>query len=185
MRFRGFISADLPRLEPLEIVLRELRTSGADLRLVPTEHLHATLKFLGDTDDRLVPEIVQILRDACWDLRTFPGRIQGAGAFPALSRMNVIWIGIGGADALGRIAGILDERLADLGFPRERRQWVPHVTIARVKGGRNLDRVRQILQAHAQDMFGEAIVDAIRLKRSVLSPSGSTYSDVEVVRLPG
>src|SRR3989304_1993443 len=51
MRFRGFIAADLPTTDRLEPLVRELRTSGAPLKLVATGQLHATLKVLGDTEE--------------------------------------------------------------------------------------------------------------------------------------
>ena len=145
MRFRGFIAADLPTTDRLEPLVRELRTSGAPLKLVATGQLHATLKFLGDTEEGLVDDIVEAIRAACRGVPPFSLSLRGTGAFPSLSRMNVVWVGLEGAEPLGRIAALLDTGLEPLGFRRESRAWAPHATLARVKGGRNLDRVRQIL----------------------------------------
>ncbi len=58
------------------------------------------------------------------------------------------------------------------------------MTVARVREGRNLDRVRLILRAHAEDTFTDCRVDAFRLKRSVLTRAGAVYSDVETLPLP-
>lgn len=184
MTFRAFIAVDFPPFPALDALAQELRTSGASLKVVATGMLHTTLKFLGETEEGLVPDVVAVLREACRGVEPFCVRIAGTGAFPGLSRMNVVWVGIQDADPLARIASTLDARLEALGFPRERRPWAPHVTLARVKGGRNLDRVRQILQAHAEDAFGDAMVDAVRLKQSVLGPGGPSYTDVERVALP-
>ena len=72
-----------------------------------------------------------------------------------------------------------------LGFRRENRPWKAHVTLARVKGSRDLEPARTILRARAADEFGTHRVDAIHLKRSVLTPQGAQYSVVESIRLEG
>ncbi|HKZ88647.1 MAG TPA: RNA 2',3'-cyclic phosphodiesterase [Thermoplasmata archaeon] len=183
MTFRGFVAADFPGSPRLSEFAKELETSGASLKVVDVGQIHATLKFLGETEDGLVLDIVERMRTACKGIPSFPVTLRSAGAFPSVSRMNVIWIGISGADPLATIAARLDASFASLGFPPERRPWAPHVTIARVKGGRNLDRVRQILVARKDDTFADAVVDRVRLKKSVLTPSGPTYSTVEDVLL--
>lgn len=183
MAFRGFIAVDFAPSRSLSDVMQELKTSGASLKLVPAEHFHSTLKFLGDTEEGLADEIVGIMRKACEGHPPFRAMLQGTGAFPSLSRMNVIWVGIEGARPIADIAARLDASLAPLGFRPEGRPWSPHMTLARVKGGGNLERVRQILQAHVRDSFGEALVDRVRLKRSVLTPQGPVYTTVAEVPL--
>jgi 2'-5' RNA ligase len=75
--------------------------------------------------------------------------------------------------------------LEPLGFPRERRPWKAHVTLARVKGRHDLARVPGILEAHADEAFGAHVVDAVHLKKSVLAAEGAKYSVVETVHLKG
>ena len=70
-----------------------------------------------------------------------------------------------------------------LGFPPERRDWKAHVTLARVKGHRDLDRVRQVLTSRHDDRFASHRVDRIYLKKSVLTPQGALYSVLETVSL--
>ncbi len=179
MAFRGFISVDFPPFTALEALMRELQTSGGQLKLVDTEQVHMTLKFLGPTDEDLVPQISEVMRESVRGIAPFVVRVVGTGAFPSLDYMNVLWVGLENADPLAKIASYLDRELPSLGFARERRPFSPHVTIARVRGGKNRDRVQQVLEAHPTDVFGEHRVDSIRLKRSVLTPQGPTYSTVE------
>ena len=183
MTFRGFIAVDVPPTPMLAGVAAELRKASGTLKVVSTDQLHLTLKFLGDTEDGLVSEIVTAIREACADVGPFEIRVRGMGAFPNLARMNVIWVGVEGAEALGDIANLLETSLEPLGFPREKRAWKAHVTLARVKGHRDLDRVRDLLETHADDTFGAHRVDTIHLKKSVLTPQGAQYSVVESVAL--
>ncbi len=183
MTFRGFIAADVPPTPSLEDFAAELQEAGGPLKVVSPDQLHLTLKFLGDTEDGLVPEIVTAMREAASGVRPFEIRVRGTGAFPSLGRMNVIWVGVEGAEPLTRIAAALEASMEPLGFRREHRTWKAHVTLARVKGSGDLDRTRTILRARAADEFGTHRVDAIHLKKSVLTPQGAQYSVVESLRL--
>lgn len=185
MPFRAFISVDLPTMPSVVGLAEDLRRASDSLKVVHAEQLHLTLKFLGDTEEGLVPEIMKVLRTAARGVAPFTIRVRGTGAFPSLSRMNVLWVGIEGAEPLVGIATAVDEALVRLGYERERRPWTAHVTLARVKGGGGLDRVREILAAHRDEVFAEARVDDIRLKKSVLTPQGAVYSTVDAVQLEG
>ncbi len=185
MTFRGFIAADVPPTPDLESFAVELREAGGPLKVVSVDQLHLTLKFLGDTEEGLVPEIVTAMREAASGVPPFEIRVRGTGAFPSLGRMKVIWVGVEGAEPLARIAAALEASMEPLGFRRENRAWKAHVTLARVKGSRDLEQARTILRTRAADEFGTHRVDAIHLKRSVLTPQGAQYSVVESIRLEG
>ena len=181
MAFRAFIAVDLPPLPALESLVKELQTSGGQLKLVDLEQLHLTLKFLGATDEDLVPQISEVMRESVRGVAPFTVHVVGTGAFPSTDYMNVLWVGLENADGLAKIAAYLEATLPSLGFARDKRAFSPHATIARVRGGKNRDRVVQILEAHASDVFGDHGVDSIQLKRSVLTPQGPVYSTVEKI----
>jgi len=176
--FRGFIAVDIPPSPPLESFADQLRNASASLKVVSTDQLHLTVKFLGDTEEGLVSEIVATIREACAEVRPFDITVRGTGAFPSLSRMNVIWVGVDGAEPIARIAAALEASLESLGFAAERRPWKAHVTLARVKGHRDLDRVRRILEDRRDEVFGGHRIDRIHLKKSVLTSGGAQYSIV-------
>src|SRR5207245_7411930 len=102
-------------------------------------------------------------------------------AVPSRCRMNVVWVGVEGAEPIARIAAELEGSLESLGFTRERRPWKAHVTLARVKGHRDLDRVRRILETRRDEVFGSHRIDRIHLKKSVLTPGGAQYSVAAIV----
>jgi len=183
--FRGFIAADVPATPGLESFASELRNAGGPLKVVSPDQLHLTLKFLGDTEEGLVPEIVTAIREAASGIGPFEIRVRGTGAFPSLGRMNVIWVGVEGAEPLATIAAALEASMEPLGFRREDRPWKAHVTLARVKGSRELEPARAVLRTRATEEFGTHRVEAIHLKKSVLTPQGAQYSVVETVRLEG
>ena len=183
MTFHGFIAVDVPRSPALDQLAADLRRASPCLKVVDPAQVHLTVKFLGETEEGLVPEIVTAMREATAGVRPFEIRVRGTGAFPSLGRMNVLWVSVEGAEPIAKIADALEGALEALGFPREGRPWKAHVTLARVKGRSDLDGVRRILESHASDLFGTATVDAVHLKKSLLTPQGARYSVVETVRL--
>ena len=178
MTFRAFISADIAPGEALVAVLDELGRSRADLKIVKPQLLHVTLKFLGDTDEKLTDDIRTRMRDACHEIGPFRIRLQGMGAFPSMSNVRVVWVGMQDGDLLGEIAKRLDQSLKELGFERDKKGFVPHLTLARTRTPRNIANVQEILRNNVTTDYGEYEIDRILLKKSVLSPQGPTYSTV-------
>ena len=109
----------------------EQHVAGA--RWVPKENLHLTLSFLGRVDDERIGEISSATAEAVQGHVDFSVRLGELGAFPSTRRARVVWAGLD--DPTQGIAGIADsvgEAMQTLGFPRERRAFAPHVTLARI-----------------------------------------------------
>ena len=183
MAFRAFISVDLDRFSALRDLVREVVAASQSVKAVDVDSMHLTLKFLGDTAENLVPSIVSIMRDSVQGLEPFKIRLVGTGAFPNINYIRVVWVGLEDGGALAPVAKNLDVGLSKFGFEREEREFSPHVTIGRVKGPQGREKLKAVLNAHKAEVFGEQQVTSIRLKKSVLSPQGPTYSTVEEVRL--
>ena len=183
MSFRAFVAVEIDELPELRKFSAEVKRTGAPLKMVNLDNLHVTLKFLGDTDEEIVNEIQSVMQDAVSGIRPFNIAVRGSGAFPNLNRISVVWAGMEGAEPLAKIAGKIDAGLENLGFKREKRKFSPHVTIARVKGGRNKELLAQVIENNKTTHFGEIQVNEIILKKSVLTPSGPIYSDIVKIEL--
>ncbi len=181
--FRGFIAVEVASSRKLEEFSRAVKATHAPLKMVDLDNIHATLKFLGDTEEAHVPEIENIMKDAVSGISPFIINIKGSGAFPNLNRLSVVWAGMENAEPLGTIAEKLNAGLESLSFRPERRKFSPHITVARVKGGRNKEKLVETIQNYQDTEFAEVRVDRIILKKSVLTPQGPIYSDVVEVGL--
>ena len=182
MKFRAFLAVDLDGGSVADKVLTELKTSGADIKLVETRNLHLTLKFLGDTEESRIPDIRSAMEESVQGVLPFELRFRGLGVFPNQNYIRVVWIGLDGAEPLALIAERLDEALAKSGFGKEGK-FSPHLTVARVRSPRNRDRLTGLLRERQSDDFGKMTVDKIALKKSVLSSAGPTYTTVEEATL--
>lgn len=175
---RCFIAVDFENTELLDALGRfqtSLKGTGADLKLVERENIHLTLRFLGDVREGLVEELINLVSDIKFN--PFPAELRGVGAFPNLRRPRVIWTGITkGADRLRGLFKRLEPEIVGMGFKPDGRGFSPHITLARVRSGRNRDRLVEEVMDCADESFGEFEVKHIRLKRSILTPRGPIYS---------
>ena len=178
VRFRAFISVDIVPDDALVEVVRRLASSRADLKTVKPELAHLTLKFLGEADESLVPDIMDKIARTVEGQVPFTIRLKGMGAFPSLSNIRVVWVGIEDGVPLQRIAHGLEEAMSELGFEKEKRDFKPHLTLARARSARNIGAVQEIIRGNAATDFGEYRVDRVLLKKSVLTPQGPIYSTV-------
>lgn len=177
-QIRSFVSIDLDDEQLLSRVMSitsSLSSIGGDLRPVEQDNIHLTLKFLGSISQTKLAEVKSVLSQIRFE--SFPLEIKSAGAFPNLKRMNVIWVGVGeGWTKVEQIFEQTEKLLQEVGFPRETRPFSPHITIARIRSSRKIDEVASFLEHLSSETFGTFKADRIRLKQSLLRPSGPTYS---------
>lgn len=181
MSFRSFISVDIEASQAIRDLCEELRASGASLKVVNPDIVHITLKFLGQVDESSVQDIVSVMRESVDGVSSFDMKLHGTGAFPNMNRIRVVWVGIPNPGPLVHIAEMIDEGLSTLGFEREKREFSPHLTVARTKTPKGMDKVQAILKRWKNTDFGHQSVGDIRLKKSVLGPRGPTYHTVEKI----
>ena len=182
-KIRSFIAVDIGRIPELLKFVKALRGIDSDLKFVKLDNLHITLKFLGDIDEELVPEIESYMKKAVEGHEPFEIDLKGTGVFPNYRRISVVWAGLDRTEPLADIAEKLDSGLEMMGFRKERRGFSPHVTIARV--GNTLDTIGlpETVRGFESTEFASFRVEKIILKKSELTPKGPIYSDVVVVEL--
>jgi len=81
-----------------------------------------------------------------------------------------------GAEQLKSVFTQLEPQIQALGFAPDAHGFSPHLTIARVRSGKNRERLADVVIKRANYEFGIIKADCLRLKRSQLSPKGPTYS---------
>jgi RNA 2',3'-cyclic 3'-phosphodiesterase len=182
---RAFVAleiADDAVLGSLVSYQRELAATGADLKLVERENLHFTLKFLGEVSEDQAREADRRLR--ALRLAGGPATVSGAGAFPSLHRPSVVWVGVSQADEqrVRAVGEAVIKALEGIG-ERETRPFQAHLTLARVRSVRNMDRLSSAIGAASQRGFGAFSLGSFKLKSSQLRPSGPVYSDLGVYEL--
>lgn len=167
-------------------LIERLRGTDAKISWVKPDCLHLTLKFLGDVDLRDIPGVCEAVTRAVADLPPFEIEAHGAGAFPTAARPRTIWLGVGrGADDMIALHDAVDRALGGIGYRHEQRRFRPHLTVGRVRGGRDLDALGQLLAQHADFAGGVSSIDEVVVMSSDLTPDGPDYEPLAVAPLNG
>lgn len=178
---RAFIAIELPQIirTALSKLQERLKQSGADVKWVEPRNIHLTLKFLGEIDEGQLGRIAQAMENTTAGKNAFSMRISSLGAFPKISFPRVIWVGITSGDGETKeIAGILEEKIQQLGIPKEKRQFSTHITIGRIRSAKNRETLVSLLNELTGSLVNltlEFPVAGITLFKSTLSSGGPTY----------
>jgi 2'-5' RNA ligase len=162
----------------IDTVLEELRKIKG-IRPVKLSQLHITLKFLGEIPEYRINTIKQTLVNV--SVSPFSLSFSKLGCFPNKKRPRVIWIGIDqGYEELRLLAGEVDQRLSELGFPKEKRRFSPHLTLARVKRLTPEDKevLSDLLKNFTFRTGTSEEITTLVFKKSTLTPKGAIYENL-------
>jgi len=176
---RAFIAIELPQAvqAALADVQRELAKAQADVKWVEKDHLHVTMRFLGEITEEKRQAIERFLDTIASHTRPISVSLSHLGAFPTVSSPRVIWAGIGqGSDALEQIARELEGGLRTLHLPGEDRAFAAHVTLGRVRSSRNRAQLVSRMRELAWSPPGPFAAGHLTLFQSTLTGSGPIYT---------
>lgn len=160
---------------------------GADraVKWVEPENFHFTLKFLGEVAEEDLPAVERAVRAAAVG-GPFEIAVERVGVFPNLQNPRVLWIGVQeGADRLRVLAQRVEDALVPVGFAREGRPFAPHLTIGRVREGRDVRGLGPALAAVRDAKIGRQRVGLVVVMESRLGPRGPSYTPRVIVGLDG
>lgn len=176
---RLFVGIRVPEevREKIKPVQEKLIKTGANLTLVSLNNFHFTLKFLGNEEESKIPQIEDKLKKIALDTSSFYFSVQGVGVFPGEERISVVWVGAQSKE----LVSLMKETNQSLNYIRksEHEEEIPHLTIARVKSGKNKEELRKVVLEFSSTVFGNVLVDKIMLFESVLTPQGPMYTVVK------
>lgn len=135
--------------------------------------MHVTARFLGDVEEASVGALGTALEVATRGRSCFELRAATLGAFPDARRARVLVVPLADEGRAAEIVATLEDELAALGFSRETRAYVPHLTLARFRAPAD---VRALVASTPVAMHGHAT--RLVLFRSELGPRGPTYTEL-------
>ncbi|GAB4460688.1 MAG: RNA 2',3'-cyclic phosphodiesterase [Armatimonadaceae bacterium] len=164
----------------LAVAQARLKATGADVRWVEPENFHLTVKFLGDIEDDLLPDVEYNSEWTAGESTAFRFRVRGVSVFPRNGpEIKTLWAAVvEGGDSWRAVAEKAQEAFAPFGVPREG-GLVPHITLGRVKSDRSRDALRTAIEAEAETEFGTQDAHRLTLIQSTLTPHGAIYKDIQ------
>jgi len=188
MSIRAFIAMEISeevraKLSGLQTDLQKLY---AEARWVRCDDMHLTLVFLGEIAEDIVDVIAGAMDEVAKNAVPFSYEIAGLGFFGPPRAPRVIWAGAkGNIQPLLSAQSALVTSLKELGFTLEERPFAPHLTLARLKFPKHVERLVTEIQRRKDEAFGSVQVDRIILMKSQLASKDERYVLLHSSRLGG
>jgi RNA 2',3'-cyclic 3'-phosphodiesterase len=186
---RLFVAVDIDDAirRAISTFLDSVRGLAPDARWVRPESLHITLKFIGEQQEERLGAVKERLSSITGSSLRIAFR--GFGFFPSAKSARVFWLGMESGTELGRLAGEIDRAMESLGIEKEKREYSPHLTLARGEGrsgapgwrkGDKANKVFLRLQEKLAGMsppdFGTMTAGEFFLFQSKLQRGGAQYT---------
>ncbi len=182
---RLFIAVDLSEEQKsyLTDLQSELKSSLNNVKWVDVYALHITLKFLGEVETIPHEKLFSLLHQAVEKFRPFEFNLKRLGVFPNKSRPRVIWTGVDkGNERLIELSTRINQELKKEGFEEEKKAFIPHVTLGRIKKFDRNDPLNQILDIYKDFSTPDAQATCVNLYQSILSQKGANYVSLQKIK---
>ncbi len=177
---RVFVAFDLPDSVKSKILKLEsmIKKKSKRIRLVGSDNMHITLKFLGEQPYQAVNRIIELAGEVARVHSPFEINLNRAGVFKDLVNPRVLWLGEENGEYVN-ITNDINEKL-DI-FRLSDNSPFCHLTIGRMKWiekGEVLDVLRLCRDFLNREKIGFS-VNSFYLYESILSPKGAVYKKIE------
>jgi len=181
---RLFVALEIPEAvrENLAAIRENFSSVGPQLRWVPKQNFHVTLKFIGGVPAEKLPAIIEALRRVSV-VAGVQVCIRGLAWYFNPKTSVMLWATVEDSKPLTALATAVDQRLASLGIAPENRSFAPHFTLAR-GNSRNLTAgisiaLSELAEKYKKHDFGSVTPQEFHLMESKTLPSGPIYSKVQ------
>lgn len=185
-RIRLFIAIPLPdnlkeefhkrTIKVVDEIDHSAKSSGfhKKIKVVEKENYHITLLFLGEIEGEKAEEEIEKIKEVISKIKEkkFGIILTGVGGFPAYSP-RVVWVGIKEEDnTLKKLQGIHEILAKNLSY-LTKQDFVPHITLGRVKFGK-ID-LSQFTKEFKELNGYKFMAERIALYQSILTKKGPIY----------
>jgi 2'-5' RNA ligase len=169
---RLFTAIDLPEEVKNSILEKSSELAAPGINLVKKEALHLTFHFFGERTEDDARLICKALSKIKWS--GFSISLEGIGAFNS-NFIRVIFVKVKeGSEEVVKLYKELSASIDKEGIPYEKEQYIPHITIARVKFA-DRSKLLSFIEKYKEYNFGSFKVESFYLIKSTLTSSGPIY----------
>jgi len=180
---RLFVAQEIPAVvrENFAALLASFRAITKEPRWVRAENLHVTLKFLGEVAESKLDAVRNALGEIRSD-KVVALEFRGLGFFPNEKHPRVLWAGMEASLNLRTLVADIEGAMEELGFPCEKKEFSPHLTLARLERPRLPEALRNAIAENHRREFGSLRTNEFHLIHSKLKPTGAEYTTVATFR---
>ncbi|MFC1668166.1 RNA 2',3'-cyclic phosphodiesterase [Chlamydiota bacterium] len=179
---RSFIAIEL--LSSTQNLLTDIRKKVEDrqniIKWAKPESIHLTLKFLGAVSQKQIDKVEEKLTEVAGSVKQFRFTIKGIGVFENFRFPRIIWVEIDeGKEEIMSLAHSIETACHLLGFKKEKRAFIPHITIARIKKIQNKETFKENVLCLRETFFAQEKVTMLSLMKSDLTPIGAVHTPIK------
>ena len=178
---------------PIISLSAEIQKISADLRFrlrhddivwVKDDVRHLTLRFLGAIPPQQVPEIRKILSETCAHHFPFSLTINKIGVFGSHYHPETIWVGFESFEPFKQLFEDLEPKLQAIGFEPNYGNFVPHITLGRIKNLHDKHKFWEHIETAQKSPFAQDLmIDKLNLYQSFLHKDGPEYKTLYTLTL--
>ncbi len=182
---RLFLAIKINASSKFQTVFKQLKDCllHEQIRWVNSENLHLTLRFLGNTSIDRIEGITKAITKAIANEKEFSFEIQNLGVFGSNYNPKVIWFKVFDDDILGKLETKISTELDSEGFIKDRQNFVPHLTIARLKKLKDKSLFNNIIEKYKDIQIQNTDVKELILYESILHKKGAEYKIIQKFNL--
>ncbi|HHV47071.1 MAG TPA: RNA 2',3'-cyclic phosphodiesterase [Tissierellia bacterium] len=177
---RAFIAFDFPeqlknQLYQIQNLLKNISYGGS---WVSKDNFHITLKFLGEIEEGYVEGIGRVLKTISLSNVPINIKVNNIGYFNRKNNeYGIVWLGLeGDMDRLNAIYDFIEDNMNQMGFPKERRKFSPHITLVRrMRTNMDFNKVRNIIVPYLGNQYK---LDNIALMKSEVIMNKRVYTPI-------
>lgn len=182
---RTFIAIKIvPEKELLDIFSTFKKSlAGESINWIEDSNLHLTLRFLGETSNEQVSEVIELLGSVSEKFQPFQFGLKGVAVFKNKIQPRVLFISIENDLILNQLAGEIREKIKSLQFEDDEKSFNPHLTLGRIKYIQNKDDFYPLVNRFSDVNIQQVTVSEIVFYQSILSTGGPTYKPIKTIQL--
>ena len=182
MKIRTFLALELPQTVRNKLSSYAELISGHDklqqIRWLPKENYHLTLAFLGNVEYLLISSLQLKLEQNLSFIKAVPFRFSEITPFPFSGTPKITAAMLEHSDELMQLQHNTAKCVCAFGISLERRRFIPHVTLGRLKS-----RSRKSIAFQPQQIFLEGVSEKVVIFQSELAPTGAVYTSLGEISL--
>jgi RNA 2',3'-cyclic 3'-phosphodiesterase len=167
-----FFAFTFKKTKNIELILQQLQTKLKEDKIVWTnpQKLHITIKYLGETKAENLLQIIKIAEDTAKKFSNFTLEANGIKVFGSSYNPKIIRGHIFPNNNINKLYENIEHELIKIGFSTERQNFVPHITLGRIKKLTNKEFFQKLISSFSsspllsEKIMGFSLMESIPQK---------------------
>ena len=145
---------------------------------IDPDKFHLTLKFLGNTHENIIPNIINVMRATVEAYSVINIELDKIGIFGSSYKPRVIWFGIAKNLQLEKLVTDLLNNLDTAGFLKDRQNYVPHISFGRINKVIDKKFFSDSIDVVNNTSLQKLSIDRVILYETILTNDGYQYNEL-------